>query len=93
MKQNILKQLYEGKIYPDENIGSDNPELQAMTAKVGEAKAEFMASLSETDRANFIKLDDLMDESTALYGYESFAHGFKLAVSLLMEAMGGNSRD
>ena len=45
-------------------------------------------SLSDTDRANFLKPDDLMDESTALYGYVSFAHGFKLVISLLVEATG-----
>ena len=89
MDNNILRQLYEGKIYPNESIGIDNPELQEMSAVVGAEKEKFIKSLSDTDRENFLKLDDLLDESASLYGYENFAYGFKLAVSLLMEAKGG----
>jgi len=88
MSKNILQQLYDGKIYPAENIGHGNPELQKLNDKVAAEKAKFIKSLSENDRANFQKVNDLNDESAAFYGYECFAHGFKLAVSLLFESLG-----
>ena len=87
MNKNILQQLYDGEIYPAENIGKGNPELQKINDRLSEAKEQFVASLSENDHANFQRVDDLSGESAALYGYECFAHGFKLAVSFLMESM------
>ena len=90
MNKNILKQLYDGEIYPAENIiGNANPELQKINERLAEEKAAFIKSLSEADRAKFQSVDDLNDESAALYGYECFAHGFKLAVSLMTESMSG----
>ena len=89
MNKSILQQLYDGEIYPAENIGNANPELQKIHDRLAGEKAAFIKSLSEADRANFQKVNDLNDESAALYGYECFAHGFKLAVSLLTESLNG----
>ena len=88
MNENIIQQLYDGKIYPAENIGRGNAELQKANEVLAEEKAKFIKSLSDNDRANFLKLNDLQDESAALYGYESFAYGFKLAASHLIESSG-----
>jgi len=89
MGKNILQQLYDGEIYPAENIGHGNPELQKMNDRLSEAKEKLIKSLSENDRTSFQVVDDFTGESAALYGYECFAHGFKLAVSLLIESMNG----
>lgn len=89
MSKNILQQLYDGEIYPAENIGLKNPELQKMNDRLSEAKDVFIKNLSESDLVNFEKVDDLNGESAALYGYECFVHGFKLAASLLFEALNG----
>ena len=102
MNKNILQQLYDGEIYPAENIGHRNPDLQQINDRLSEEKDKLIKSLSENDRANFQAVDDLSGESAAIYGYECFAHGFKLAVSLLLESMndaaglvrnGGNKND
>ena len=93
MNKNILQQLYDGKIYPAENIGNANPELQKLHDRLAEEKTVFIKSLSEADRAKFQVVEDLNDESAALYGYECFAYGFRLAVSLMLESncnSGGN---
>ena len=89
MNKSILQQLYDGEIYPAENIGNDNPELLKLGEKLAEEKTALIENLSEADRAKFQKIEDLNDDSAALYGYECFAHGFKLAVLLLTEAMSG----
>jgi len=34
MNKNILQQLYDGEIYPAENIGDGNPELQNLNDRV-----------------------------------------------------------
>lgn len=89
MNKNILQQLYDGEIYPAENIGDGNPELQNLNDRVAQEKVKFIKSLSENDRANFQKMDDLNGESAAFYGYECFVYGFKLAASLLLESLSG----
>jgi hypothetical protein len=87
MENRILQQLYEGKIYPAENIGSDNPELQKIHGVLADEKAKFMKSLSDSQRENFQRLEDLQDESATIYAYESFVHGSKLGVTLLVEGL------
>lgn len=87
MIKSILQQLYSGEIYPSENIGSDNPEVQRLNGLVAEEKKRFVESLTDSTREEFLKLDDLQHDSAALYAYESFAHGYKLGATLLFEAL------
>ena len=87
MSKSILRQLYEGEIYPSENIGIDNPQIQKAYGVVAVEKERFMKSLSESSREDFNRLDDLQGESAALYAYESFVHGYKLGITLLIEAL------
>ena len=88
MSNDILQQLYDGKIYPAENIGENNPELEKINGIVAKEKEKFIETISGSVLENYLKLDDLQDESAAIYGYECFAHGFKLAASLLIESLG-----
>ena len=87
MSKNILKQLYMGEVYPSENIGHDNPQVQKFNGLVADEKKKFVDSLSESSLEDFNKLDDLQNESAALYAYESFIHGYKLGIALLFEAL------
>ena len=87
MSKSILRQLYEGEIYPSENIGYDNPQIQKFNGLLSDEKKKFMDSLLDNAREDFHKLDDLQNESAALYAYESFVHGYKLGITLLFEAL------
>ena len=87
MNTNILQQLFDGKIYPSENIGIDNPQIQKANGIVADEKERFISGLSESSREDFNRLDDLQGESAALYAYESFVHGYKLGITLLIEAL------
>jgi len=86
MDKGILQQLYDGEIYPAENVGKNNSELQKMNDFLSEGKTKFIKSLSDKDREDFQKIDDLQNESAIIYGYECFAHGFKLAATLMLES-------
>lgn len=83
MSKNILQQLFDGEVYPAEDIIGN----RKLSKRLAEEKAAFIKSLSEHDREMFQKVDDLNDESANIYGYECFAHGFKLGATLLFEAL------
>ena len=89
MSKSILKQLYDGEIYPSENVGNDCPELQKIHSVLGDEKEKFLKTLSESDCETFNRLEDLENESAAIYAYECFTHGFKLAIQLMIESLGG----
>jgi len=88
MGKSILQQLYDGEVYPAENISVNNPNLQKMNDTIMEEKERLIASLSDSDNEILQNVEDLQNESAAIYGYECFTHGFKLAARLLVESLG-----
>ena len=88
MKKSILKELYFGKIYPDEQIVcNNNPEYIKARDKLAKVKEQLMKNLtSEEDRENLLNLDDLLYELIGIECFEGFAYGFKLAVKLMAES-------
>ena len=90
MDNSILRQLYDGEIYPFENIGDDSPELQRINDMLADEKVKFMKSLSDSQLEDFQKIGDLQDESAVAYGYENFVYGYKLGVALLIEGLKGS---
>jgi len=84
-----MEQLFFGDICPSEHIGNDSPEYQKVQSLLADAKAKFLQCLSEADREEFQKLEELQNRAAGIYSYECFVCGFKLAISLLIEAMGG----
>ena len=87
MEKPILKRLYDGEIYPSENICVDTPEYHKINNKLADEKERFEKTLTDSNRSLFTSIEDLHYEITELYSYEGFAHGFKLAVSLMFEAL------
>jgi len=53
---------------------------------------KFFQCLSESNREGFRELEELRNKVAGIYSSECFAYGFKLAVSLLMEAMNGGKK-
>ena len=87
MSKSILQLLFDGKIYPSENIGVSNPDVHEANSRLNDAKTDFSKGMSDSERDDFNKLDDLYYKSAGVYNYESFAHGFKLGVALMLEVM------
>jgi hypothetical protein len=87
MEKSILQKLYDGEIYPSENIReSDNPEYRRIRAALAAEKEQFLKTLSTESCEHFNKITELHDELAIPCSYEGFAHGFKLAVSLIFNA-------
>ena len=87
VEKNLLQQLFDGKVFPSANIGVGNPELHTATRLAEDAKVKFAKKLPDIDREEFNQIYDLHDKASGIYSYESFAHGFKLGVTLLHEAL------
>jgi hypothetical protein len=90
MAKSILQKLYDGEIYPSENISVDTPEYHKIRKALANEKERFLKSLSDNNRENFKKIEDLYDELADTYSYAGFAHGFRLAVALIFESQNIN---
>jgi hypothetical protein len=86
-RDNILHRLFDGKVYPAENVAVDSPKFKTRHSKYSDAKEALYKSLKGKDLEDFTKLDILEQRAVSVYGSECFAYGFKLAVRLLLESM------
>ena len=87
IEKSVLQRLFEGKVHPSANIGVDNAELHNANKDAEEARVDFVKKLPESDRGDFDEIYELYDKAFRIYHYECFAHGFKLGVTLLHEAL------
>jgi len=88
MAKSILQKLYDGEVFPSENIRVDTPEYHKIITALAAEKARFLKTLPDESRNGFRKIEELYDELTDPYTYAGFVHGFKLAVSLILESQG-----
>lgn len=85
MTKSLLQQLYDGEIYPAEQIVLKSPKHRELSRKLGEEKEYIRERLSVSDRERFEEMDSLYQEITSLYNYENFLYGFRLGVGLIIE--------
>ena len=83
MSKSILQRLFEGEIYPPQEIGNENQELRKLTDKIVEAETR----LSNIDAEIYQEFEDLKNKYNSIYAYESFSYGFRLGITLLFEAL------
>ena len=88
MAKTILQQLFDGEIYPSENINPSSPKYNEVKKILAEEIHHFQKTLSSDDREHFQKINGLYYEMESIYNYECFAHGFRLAVKFMVESMG-----
>ena len=91
MSRPILEQLYDGEIYPAEQIVLSSPEAKEAVQKLEDEKAYFYGILSKADRERFDDLFDLLCEKQRHYSYADFSCGFKLGTRLAYAALGGDT--
>ena len=87
MSKSILQQLYDGEVYPSENIKCYSPEYRELGSKIDEEKQYFKATLSPDDWSRFDKLEDMLYERSSAYSFANFTYGFRLGGSLMVEAL------
>ena len=87
MRKNILHHLFDGEIYPSENIGIDNPDLKLIREMLVEERELLLKTLTDDNREHFENVEDLHSRTANAHSYECFVHGFKLGTMLLHEAL------
>lgn len=88
MHKSLLQRLYDGEVYPDEEIVPRTPEYRRIDRAISDEKHYFYDLLNDEGRKHFDRLDDLRYQSSSLFGYENFVYGFRLGVGLIMETFG-----
>lgn len=87
MTKSLLQQLYDGEIYPAEQIVPKSPEYRELSRKLSDEKEYLQAQLSASNGERFKEMENLFQEITSLYGYENFFYGFRLGVGLMIETL------
>jgi hypothetical protein len=93
MTKSILKQIFNGELYPSEQISITDPEYLKTLRKLGETKEKFNNSLSDKDKEIFEEIGDLDCHIDSMYSYECFAEGVRIGVALAMETSQRRSKD
>ena len=89
-KKNILEQLFDGEIFPSEEINESDPKSRELTNAISAEREHLSAILSDSEREHLDKLNALHNESAWLYGYHCFAYGFRLGAKILIEVLDGD---
>ncbi len=87
MTETLLKQLYNGEIYPGETINCKDPEYWELSKKISEKTEYFKKTLSREDRSRLEQLDDMIHDRSSAYSYENFSYGFRLGVGPMIEVL------
>lgn len=82
---NILKQLYNGEIYPSEQIVPTDPEYRPLELKISNERTALKKKLSKEDGERLEELGNMYLTSSTYISYANFSHGFKLGVLLMLE--------
>lgn len=85
----VLKDLYNGKIYPLEAIDPEDEEYGKTCEKIGEMREYFEKKLSPEDREKFEEWNRLIHNSAYMEDYANFAYGFRLGLALMFEVLTG----
>lgn len=88
MNDSLLRQIYNGELYPAEDMGKFiSPEERRRGHKIEKEVEYFEKALSSEDWARFSKLDALQRDSSSEYAFENFTFGFRLGVMLMAEVL------
>ena len=84
----ILKELYDGNIYPAELIALKNdPKYDSVGERMSDMLKMWEKKLSEDDFNQLEALLDVVYESCSLESSESFVYGFRLGALIMIEVM------
>ncbi|MNJ46524.1 hypothetical protein D3C77_416560 [compost metagenome] len=87
--KSFLEELYYGKLYPSEQIVSDDPKYRALSRQISEMMQMWRQRLSEEDFRQLEAMLDLQGESNSIHNMETFVQGFKLGASMMVEVLNG----
>ncbi|GIP59246.1 hypothetical protein QNH46_13890 [Paenibacillus woosongensis] len=87
--KSFLEDLYYGKLYPGEQIVSNDPKYRALNREISEMMQMWRQKLSEEDFRQLEAMLDLQGESNSIHNMETFVQGFKLGASMMIEVWNG----
>ncbi|WP_069997892.1 DUF6809 family protein [Cellulosilyticum sp. I15G10I2] len=85
----LLEELYNGNIFPDGLIISNDSAFRPLNKQISEAMEKLKNKLSENDFRDLEALLNLRSESSSMEATASFVYGFKLGATLLIEVLTG----
>lgn len=85
----ILKDLYNGKIYPLDAIVPQDEEYRKTGEKIGEMRSYFEGKLPPEDKEKFARWNQLINEDCYMEAYANFAYGFRLGMLLMFDTLAG----
>lgn len=92
MTKTLLQQLFDGEIYPSEQIVPKGQEYEELFQKLIIEKKYFQERLSASDQERFEEMENISQEITALYEYENFFYGFRLGAGLMIETLANRNK-
>lgn len=84
----LIKDLYEGRVLPFDQILPQDGEYRALMREIGEEREYFRNRLPKEDQERFDKWNELQVRSLAMDLYAHFEYGFKLGANLMNEIKG-----
>lgn len=85
----IIKDLYNGELYPFENINPQDKEYQKTEIKTGEMKKHLWEKMSPEDQEKFEEWNRLQHECRCMEAYANFAYGFRLGIMMMVDVLAG----
>lgn len=86
----ILKALYEGHIYPAEQIIPEDPGYQFLNRKISGEMEMWERKLTKEDFEQLETLTSLCHRVGDMEACASYVHGFRLGAMVMMEVLAGN---
>lgn len=91
MSKSLLQRLYDGEIYPAENLYLKGAKHKELNRKISDETEYFKNVLSPEDWKRFETLGDMQHERTDDYYYANFLYGFRLGAGLIAEALAADA--
>lgn len=90
----ILEQLYDGKVYPCEEIIPQNKsEYRAVSGQVGDDYEYFLKALPPEQVKRFKEMDKGRTKLSNMQAYANFEYGFKLGAMLMSEVFSDHEEE
>ncbi len=87
----IMKDLYNGKLYPYADISPSGLEYRQVNAKLETLYTSLVKKMPSEIMETFKEWEHLSQKSGDMQVYESFSHGFRIGVMLMHEVFSSES--
>lgn len=85
----VIKELYEGNIYPCEEIVSRDKEYREISLSSGEMRESLLAKLAPQEQETFEQWYGMVHRLNCMEAYANFEYGFRLGIRLFLQVVSG----